>query len=228
MDIPVTFKKTRNNCFVSAKKRATPAATYFERLAICFPHFSDRRKNPTIHSLHETTLPPIIMEVKKKDPSNSSYLSKTAIFQFHDYGRKSNSKFTPENWAIWEGQCNIFQLPNPWFSKEKAIKPSVKVIICRHLFQQTFLEFPAVAVRQFPPQLEGSFTNPFLVLSKMSEIPCILLENNKLVFRYICISILIQCLYWKKKSRWWFQPISKNILVKLDPSSPRTRYENSK
>ena len=36
-------------------------------------------------------LPPIIMEVKKMGPSSISYLSNTAIFHFHDYGRKSIS-----------------------------------------------------------------------------------------------------------------------------------------
>ena len=35
-----------------------------------------------------TTLPPIIMVQLKMGPSNSSYLSNTAIFRFQDYGRK--------------------------------------------------------------------------------------------------------------------------------------------
>ena len=40
----------------------------------------------------QSTLPPIIMEVKNGCISNSSYLSNIAIFHFHDNGRKSRNQ----------------------------------------------------------------------------------------------------------------------------------------
>ena len=54
-----------------------------------------------------TTLPPTIIEVKNGSISNGSYLSSTAIFQFHDYGRKSKESIL---YCWWSGNAVAIQL----------------------------------------------------------------------------------------------------------------------
>ena len=57
----------------------------------------------------ESTLPPIIMEVKNGSHSNSSFLSNIAIFHFHDYGRKTSLPT-----IIFERLCQISGVQDGW------------------------------------------------------------------------------------------------------------------
>ena len=75
----VMCEKNTESC--GLKKSA--ACQHFPPANSAGGHFWDDEKvTPS-----KVTLPPIIMEVKMGP--NSRYLSNTAVFHFHDYGRKS-------------------------------------------------------------------------------------------------------------------------------------------